>query len=185
MELWKQSLTLWCFLLLAGGCQPAQTSAVEPVKKSNADGVTPATDLTWEVFNSPESGYSVLFPGKPAKAPPVADPSRITYLVELPATSLFMVSSFAADSSNAEAILKAVWDALTNGCEVLKDESLQILGYPGREFAILDADENVSHCRLVLANDQMYLVMFVTPKAKYSADDGNLAKFLDSFQLIK
>lgn len=171
-------------LLALAGCSSTTTSTGASGKNDAAN----AAELKWEQFESAEGGFSVLFPGKAGDFSPGGDSVKAIG-VELPGGTAYMVTwsdhTDEVKRLGANRTLVTARDLEIDGKKLLHDKGMVVRGHPARVVATIDPEGDVMHTWLILADNRLFHVGIITAKAKYSADDKNLAKFLESFELRK
>jgi hypothetical protein len=150
----------------------------------------------WEIYNSKDGKYSILFPGKPAESDQKFESNGVElkqYLATVVVNNdlLYLV---AYNDFPEAAIAGADKDALLDG---VRDGDVKVFGgklasekkitlgkekYPGREILLEKPDETrVYRSRAYFAGNRLYQVVIIA--AKDAATNKETDKYFDSFKL--
>jgi hypothetical protein len=153
----------------------------------------------WVKAAPPNSGFSVLIPGKPAEqAQPVEGHQGLeNHLLTLETEIGGYVVSYLefADEVTEPDLVKAILDrgrqgGISSGGELTSEREIKVNGYFGREWSLKLPGGFTATARAYWVKRRLYQTVFVkTPKANDSSEVIKLrqqaeTKFLDSFALI-
>ena len=176
----------FCLSIAAAVCAGCTASSAP---SGDAGAAAAIDESEWRIFQPAGAGMRVLMPGTPVDLS--ADPEISIYGVVLPGEVEYTVSwsdhsaEVARVGPDAALELARESQILLGERELLKDEAIQVHGYPAREVVSVDADRFVLHCRMVMVQDRLYQAAWTTPESSYAAVDADLRRFLDSFEIVQ
>jgi hypothetical protein len=150
---------------------------------------------TWTEFSLEEGGFSVLMPTKPLQQTlPAAESVNVHIYLSLGANGTGYLASYAdlqdAPADQAQTI-KALDDARngqlkTSKGKLLRETTITIEGYPGRELKIeIATGEMIT--RILVVKQRLYQLLGIVPESIVGSEGSaqDVAKFLSSFKLTK
>ncbi|HQV71267.1 MAG TPA: hypothetical protein PLJ62_09670 [Thermoflexales bacterium] len=198
MNAMKLTLAIFgCALLAAcGGNAPAATAS-PPTAAPAPTAVPTATPTALKLFTSNEGKFAVWMPGEPKKSSQTVDTAGMKidvtfYTLEI-GTGAYLLgyNDYPADKvqqADAQNILDGARDGgLKNiNATLLSETKIEQDGFPGRDItarASVQGREYAVRIRVFLVNNRLYQQMVLTEPGKIP--DGDIAKFVDSFKLLK
>lgn len=180
-------------LAACGGSAPAATAA----PKAAATAAPAPTATALKLFTSEEGKFSVWMPGEPKKSSQTVDTSGMKidvtfYTLEVGTGAYLMsINDYPANlvqTANPQLILDGARDGgLQNVNATLVNETkIEKDGFPGRDVtakANVQGKDYTLRIRIYLVSNRLYQLMVLTEPGKIP--DGDIAKFMDSFKLLK
>jgi hypothetical protein len=148
----------------------------------------------WIKYNSKEGRYNVLLPGQPILDSQEATSANGEKFTQYQATvssgkTIYMIGYFDYPPSTVFAFDTAR-DRMMDGVKatLLSERSISLGGAPGREIKLLTKildEDYVVIARFYDANQRVYVIQFIAPKSDETGLDERVARYFDSFQLVK